>query len=194
MLATRVVPWESRIWTANADSAGTNRAGHPAHSWSEGDAGPRFGCAVRRRDRQPQQGRSAQSRTLPSRFHVSAYAGGGGTCFKVPIWNLKARPAFQVSAAGLHAGGRLHAVERAAQPSRHSGQHCHHAGVRASARRRSPCTRNSPTNWPNWSARSRATTPASARCSTPSANSPPRPQSRAGKSDSTSRKPACLTA
>ena len=33
--------------------------------------------------------------------------------FKVPIWNVKARPAFQVSTAGLHTGGRRHALERA---------------------------------------------------------------------------------
>ena len=47
-------------------------------------------------------------------------------------------------------------------------------------RGRSPCTRNWPTNWPNWSARLRATTPTSARCSMPSANSPPRPPTAPG--------------
>ena len=47
MLAARVVLWETRNMESQPDSAGTNRTGHPAHSWSKGDAGPRFGGALR---------------------------------------------------------------------------------------------------------------------------------------------------
>src|ERR1035441_1473048 len=79
------------------DAAGTNGAGHPAHSWSEGDAGARPSCALWRRDQKPQQSRPTRSRPLPGGHHVSTDTGRGTSLcrFKVPIWNLEARAELQ---------------------------------------------------------------------------------------------------
>src|ERR1041385_8165082 len=107
-----------------------NRKSHLPHSQRKGDAGSRFGIAVRRRDKDAQPGSEEKSEAIPIGFYVSTYTGRGRS-FEVPNWHLKDWERWQTfPPLRVHGTGRGNAFDRAEQRTRYISQHRNHARVR----------------------------------------------------------------
>ena len=156
-------------YKAELVAAAANRTSHPFDSRPTRIAGSGFGCNVWRHHRQPQQG--GADATWIGFQPISCFnSRQRKRDLKIPNWNLRERDCISSICHSFSPRKALPCFPACCAARARSRSTSPSCALLSGCGKRSRCTRNSPTNFPNWNAKSKITTKTSAPCSKPFIN------------------------